>query len=209
MMDRRRLSVLLAVANLTCCWLATGCSRQAAQHEGRTTPVVTGAGEKAGTGDTTTDTVPGRTITLREADTKVFDEVLQQHHGKVVLVDFWATWCVPCKKNFPKILAFGRKYADQGLVLMSVSMDAPSNSRETLKFLTSVEARTDNLISTWGTSTESAERFEFDGAVPYYKLYDRAGTLRYEFSGNPEGLDNVEDVDRIESRIKELLAPEG
>jgi thiol-disulfide isomerase/thioredoxin len=148
----------------------------------------------------------GQDIQLVVADREVYQQTLDEHQGKVVLVDFWATWCVPCKTYFPKVLQYGRKYDDQGLAVVSVSLDDPSNRQGVVSFLKSVDAQIDNLISKWGPGTETMERFKIDSAVPYYKLYDRQGKLRYEFSAIPEGLDNVEPMEQMEPRIKQLLS---
>jgi thiol-disulfide isomerase/thioredoxin len=43
--------------------------------------------------------------------------------GKVVLVDFWASWCVPCKKSFPALNELQRRYGDKGLVIIAVNVD--------------------------------------------------------------------------------------
>ena len=48
---------------------------------------------------------------------------LSDFKGKVVLLDFWATWCGPCKIEIPWFMEFQRKYKDQGLVVLGVSMD--------------------------------------------------------------------------------------
>ena len=44
-------------------------------------------------------------------------------NGKVVVVDFWATWCPPCKKELPEYVALQKKYADKGLVIVGISLD--------------------------------------------------------------------------------------
>lgn len=49
---------------------------------------------------------------------------LTQHQGKVVVVDFWASWCVPCRRSFPWLNDMHAKYADQGLVIIGVNVDA-------------------------------------------------------------------------------------
>ncbi len=146
-----------------------------------------------------------KAISLRVADANTLERVLRQQRGKVVLVDFWATWCIPCKKNLPRIVAFGDKHRDAGLVVISLSIDDLSSQEDALRFLKSVKAHDINLISKWGAGSESAERFDFSGEVPFYRLYDRTGKLRYEFSGNAESRTGVESVEQIEPRIQELL----
>jgi thiol-disulfide isomerase/thioredoxin len=48
---------------------------------------------------------------------------LSQYQGKVVLVNFWATWCDPCRGEIPWFIEFNKKYADKGLVIVGVAMD--------------------------------------------------------------------------------------
>lgn len=49
---------------------------------------------------------------------------LDEYRGKVVYLDFWASWCVPCRKSFPWMNAMQAKYADRGLVVIGVNVDA-------------------------------------------------------------------------------------
>lgn len=48
---------------------------------------------------------------------------LARYQGKVVVVDFWASWCVPCRRSFPWMNEMQAKYADDGLVIIGVNMD--------------------------------------------------------------------------------------
>ena len=50
---------------------------------------------------------------------------LQQYRGKVVLLDFWATWCLPCRYSIPELVEIQDKYRDQGLVVIGISVDDP------------------------------------------------------------------------------------
>ena len=48
---------------------------------------------------------------------------LEKHAGKVVLLDFWASWCVPCRRSFPWMNEMQEKYAQDGLVIIAVNVD--------------------------------------------------------------------------------------
>lgn len=50
--------------------------------------------------------------------------MVQSAHGKVVLLDFWASWCAPCRQSFPWMNALQKKYGDRGLVVIAVNVDA-------------------------------------------------------------------------------------
>jgi peroxiredoxin len=50
---------------------------------------------------------------------------LHQYRGKVVLLDFWATWCLPCRHSIPELVELQDKYRDKGLVIIGISVDDP------------------------------------------------------------------------------------
>jgi peroxiredoxin len=50
---------------------------------------------------------------------------LKQFQGQVVLLDFWATWCFPCRMSIPELVKLQEKYGDSGLVILGVSLDNP------------------------------------------------------------------------------------
>ena len=54
------------------------------------------------------------------------DEALEldEYRGNVIVVDFWASWCVPCRRSFPWLNKMHAKYADDGLVIIGVNLDA-------------------------------------------------------------------------------------
>lgn len=70
-------------------------------------------------------------------DATQFRAVLDEHRGEVVLVNFWATWCRPCLKEIPDLMALEKKHREQGLRLVAVSLDEPEDiDRVVMPFLT-------------------------------------------------------------------------
>ena len=50
---------------------------------------------------------------------------LKEYRGQIVLLDFWATWCAPCRLSIPELVELQKKYRDQGVVVLGISMDDP------------------------------------------------------------------------------------
>lgn len=146
-------------------------------------------------------------VSLRETSPEEFQQYLAKHRGQVVLVDFWATWCIPCREKFPETVALSRKYSDGGLVVISMSLDDPEAREAALKFLQSQNAPFDHLVSSLGGSDESFEEFEIEGgALPHLKLYDRKGELRHTFSNSDPLAERQFTHADVERRVQELLA---
>ena len=58
---------------------------------------------------------------------------LSDYKGKVVLLEFWATWCPPCKASVPALVALHKKYEQQGFIVVGVSMDTDSDASEKVR----------------------------------------------------------------------------
>lgn len=71
---------------------------------------------------------------------------IKAQKGKVVVIDFWADFCLPCKKEFPHLVEMHREFAAKGLVCMSVSVDEIEDRDKAFKFLQKQEATFSNYI---------------------------------------------------------------
>ncbi len=118
--------------------------------------------------------------------------------GKVVLVDFWASWCGPCKKEMPVLEALNVKYAAQGLVIVGVNID--SSSKKMNKFLKGTPV---SFRIVHDRKLVVANRYEPE-TMPTSYFIGRHGTVRYVHEGFEKG-----DAAGIEERVKALLAEES
>ena len=112
--------------------------------------------------------------------------------GKVVLIDFWATWCVPCVEAMPALKKLYEKYKEKGLEILAVSID--EDAREVRPFAT--ENKLNFFVA---HSPTLRERFKAE-TIPTTLLIDKHGNLRYRKVGFEEG-----DEREIEVVIIELL----
>ena len=139
-------------------------------------------------------------------DKQTFEELLKKHRGKVVLVDFWATWCPPCVLQFSHTVELSNQHRDAGLAVISVSMNEPTDRESVQAFLAKRQANFDHLLTHYGAGSAFVDAFELRGDIPFYRLYDRSGRLRYSFSNDPSGIEDGEPIEQIDQRVEQLLS---
>jgi thiol-disulfide isomerase/thioredoxin len=76
------------------------------------------------------------TLVAAALDGTTFD--LAKQRGKVVLVNYWATWCAPCRKEMPKLDAFYRRYHSQGLEMIGISVDEARDLQKVRKVMAAI-----------------------------------------------------------------------
>ncbi len=87
------------------------------------------------TANNTTRTAPD--FTLKDLSGR--DVSLMDYEGKVVLLDFWATWCPPCRNSIPELVSLQDRYGDEGLVIIGISLDDPEKADD--RFLIAFKER--------------------------------------------------------------------
>lgn len=99
------------------------------------------------------------------------DSLVSEREGKVVIVDFWASWCVPCRRSFPWMNAMIEKYADDGLVIVAVNLDKERAAAET--FLAEIPA---NFEIEFDPEASIAREYGVE-AMPNSFVFGRDGEL--------------------------------
>ena len=139
------------------------------------TKSVTGeAKERAGTMVRKIDRV-GRPFEMKFTDLEGHEASMAKLAGHVVLIDFWATWCPPCRAALPELKETYAKLHAKGFDVLGVSLD---NDRDTLtKFLAEEKMSWPQFFDTAGRENKFAAEFEITG-IPTMWLVDKQGRLR-------------------------------
>ncbi len=137
---------------------------------------------------------------LAPVDEAAYRALLKSNAGSVVLVDFWATWCAPCRKEMPLLGKLDGQLRDKRFHLITISADEPEKEPAAVDFLKK------SAISgaAYMRRAKDDDKFaafvdpKWDGALPALFLYDRQGKLAKSFTGET-------DVAVIEAAIRKLL----
>lgn len=98
----------------------------------------------------------------------------KEFRGSLVLIDFWASWCVPCRKSFPELLSIAEKYEDRNFRVLGVSID--KNKDRWLKAIEKDRLTWVNVIDTGGELGKTATDFGIF-AIPSNLLIDESGKI--------------------------------
>jgi cytochrome c biogenesis protein CcmG/thiol:disulfide interchange protein DsbE len=121
---------------------------------------------------------------------------LKSLRGKVVLVDFWGTFCEPCKKSFPKLQDLNTKFSASGLKIVGVSEDEADDKDKIPDFADTYGAK---FTLGWDEDKTLAKAYK-PPTMPSTFLIDRKGVVRFAHVGYHDG-----EEAEVEKEIKELL----
>jgi thiol-disulfide isomerase/thioredoxin len=122
-------------------------------------------------------------------DLQAYEKLLETHRGKPVLVNFWATWCEPCREEVPMLSELARKHAPRGLVVFAVSLDEDVDMNLVRRFL----ARMQPAFPSFRKKPGKDEAFingvdvKWSGALPATFFYDRGGRKVASLIGEHQG----------------------
>lgn len=125
---------------------------------------------------------------------KQFEPELHKKNDSVYLVNFWATWCGPCRDELPAIEKVGEKYKDKKFRILLVSMDMPNqiNSR-LVPYLKTNNIKSDVILLNDPRSNEWIDKVDpgWSGEIPFTVIYGRDFRNTYNTSFNFKELDSI------------------
>ncbi len=101
---------------------------------------------------------------------------LEKYRGKVVLIDFWATWCAPCRVEMPNVVRLHKKFRDKGFEIIGVSLDRDRGAME--NYLKSSGMEWPQYFDGGGWNNRIAAKYKVR-SIPATYLIDRQGKIRY------------------------------
>jgi thiol-disulfide isomerase/thioredoxin len=145
--------------------------------------------------------VPGLAAAgMPPVDEAGYAKTIAAQRGKVVLVNFWATWCAPCRKEMPGLAAIAKKFSSRGMVLVTISADEPEDAPAAAAFLEQSGVRGPSYLKRTRDDDAFIRALDpaWSGALPATFLYDRKGRKVRSFFGEAE-------LREIEAAVVKLL----
>ena len=104
---------------------------------------------------------------------------LSDYRGKVVFLNFWATWCKPCREEMPSMEVLYKNFEKDGLVILAVSIDRVTTKKDIPPFVKGMNLTFPVLVDSWG---QTDKRYKLMG-VPETYIIDQDGVLREKVIG--------------------------
>jgi thiol-disulfide isomerase/thioredoxin len=119
-------------------------------------------------------------------DLAAYKDMVARYHGRGLLVTFWATWCVPCRDEYPTIIALSKEYGSQGLAVVGVSLDEDADMGLVRQFLDKSHPGFPNYRQKPGIDSDAFYQGvnpDWRGTMPQTDFYARDGHLARYFVG--------------------------
>jgi thiol-disulfide isomerase/thioredoxin len=165
--------------------------------------VAQGTGRKKGQAHKRNAVATGATV-VREIDLEALKKLLHRETGtgaRPLLVNFWATWCVPCREEFPDLVKINNDYAKRNLEVITISLDDPEEIKTTVpEFLR--EARAGELPAYLLNVIDPDIVInmidpEWRGALPATFLYDPSGQMVFKHTGRFDARELRTAIDKV------------
>jgi thiol-disulfide isomerase/thioredoxin len=137
-------------------------------------------------------------------DTQGYQKILEKYRGKPLLVTFWATWCEPCRDEYPMLNELAKKYAPKGLNVVGVDLDEDGDLILMRRFIARYQPVFPNYRKKKGEESAFMQAVlpGWSGAIPASFFYAKDGRQMRQLMG-------AGDRETYEAAIRQLLAASG
>jgi thiol-disulfide isomerase/thioredoxin len=132
---------------------------------------------------------------LRLRDLGGAERSLSEYRGQVIVLNFWATWCIPCRAEMPILVSLQKKYLGRGVQFIGASVDEENSREKVLHFVRSLKIGFPILL---GATVADMQRFGLGDSLPATAIIDRDGQVVGRIIGPAE-------PSELEARIEWLL----
>jgi thiol-disulfide isomerase/thioredoxin len=129
---------------------------------------------------------PAVDVELKPVTFEVWQEELSSMKGSIVVVDLWATWCIPCIERFPKMVEMSERYSERGVRFVSLSLDDRDDENTIPQVTTFLERnRADGMTNYLMDEVipDAFEKLDLLG-IPAVYVYDANGELAHRLTGD-------------------------
>lgn len=140
-------------------------------------------------------------IVVEEIDKAKLEKLIKNRKGKVLLLNIWASWCPPCKKEFPDLVKLAEKYKNSKVEIVGLSVDDKSDlNSEVIPFLQKNNVNFKIYIQNFKSFEELISFFpKWEGAIPLTLIFDKNGREKKFIIG-------MRDFNFFDKAIQEVLA---
>lgn len=149
--------------------------------------------------------VMGQEVELALKDLSGMDQRLSALKGRIVVLNFWATYCIPCRKEMPDLAAIQSEFAALGVQVIGASTDEPQDRPKVLQFIKEAKI---NFPIWMGATTADMIRFGLGGALPGTVIISKSGKIAKVISGVVNPLELKRQIEAMETSAGALSAPE-
>jgi thiol-disulfide isomerase/thioredoxin len=132
---------------------------------------------------------------LRLKDLSGSERSLSEYRGQVVVLNFWATWCIPCRAEMPILVLLQERYSGRGVQFIGASADEGNSREKVIEFVRRLKINFPILL---GATSADMQRFNLGDALPATAIIDRDGRVVSRIIGPAEHSE-------LEARIEWLL----
>ncbi|WP_035468317.1 redoxin domain-containing protein [Algoriphagus mannitolivorans] len=131
-----------------------------------------------------------REVTLEKLKPTGLEKLLKNDTDKLLLVNFWATWCGPCIMEYPEFVTMQRMFGERDFQFVSISMDSPEQEEKVLKFLNGKASALPNYLMDTEDKYEVIKIVggEWDGSLPITLLIEPGGNIAFRAPGTIDPL---------------------